>query len=72
MALTDPASSSEEKAGIVDVLLEGKAAPETITLVSHVAGSLRGVAFRTQLHACPNLPQTDVAASLLRCAARWN
>lgn len=27
MALTDPASSSEEKAGIVDVLLEGKAAP---------------------------------------------
>ena len=42
MALTDPASSSAEKAGVVDVLLEGKAAPETITLVSHVAGSLRG------------------------------
>lgn len=42
MALTDPASGSAEKAGIVDVLLEGKAAPETITLVSHVAGSLRG------------------------------
>lgn len=42
MALTDPAASSEQKAGIVDSLLEGKSAPETVTLVAHVAGSLRG------------------------------
>lgn len=42
MALTDPASSSEGKSGIVDSLLEGRAAPETVTLIAHVAGSLRG------------------------------
>ena len=42
MALTNPASTSEEKAGIVNTLLAGKAAPETVELVAHVAGSLRG------------------------------
>lgn len=42
MALTDPASNSETKSGIVHSLLDGRAAPETVVLVSHVAGSLRG------------------------------
>lgn len=42
MALTDPSASSQQKAGIVDALLDGKAAPETVTLLAHVAGSLRG------------------------------
>lgn len=42
MALTDPAATAEQKAGIVRTLLEGKAANETVLLVAHVAGSLRG------------------------------
>lgn len=42
MALTDPASSADQKSGIVNSLLEGKAAPETVELVAHVTGSLRG------------------------------
>lgn len=42
LALTDPASTPDIKAGIVRTLLEGKAADETIALVSEVAGSLRG------------------------------
>lgn len=42
MALTDSASSAAQKSGIVNTLLDGKAAPETVELVSHVTGSLRG------------------------------
>jgi len=42
MALTDPASTPEVKSGIVDSLLAGKSADQTIVLISHTAGSLRG------------------------------
>lgn len=42
MALTDPATSPAVKAGIVHSLLDGRATLETVLLVSHGAGSLRG------------------------------
>ena len=42
MALTDPASPPAGKSGLARSLLEGKASPETVLLVAHVAGSLRG------------------------------
>jgi F-type H+-transporting ATPase subunit delta len=42
MALTNPATSSAVKAGIVHSLLDGRSAQETVTLVAHGAGSLRG------------------------------
>lgn len=42
MALTNPASSSKEKSGIVRTLLTGKSTAETVKLVGHVVESLRG------------------------------
>lgn len=42
MALTNPAAPSDAKSGIVRSLLDGKASPETVALVSDVAGNLRG------------------------------
>lgn len=42
MALTNPANSPEAKAGIVRSLLDGRAASETVILLQHVAGNLRG------------------------------
>ncbi len=42
MALTDPATPAQEKAGIVGSLLAGKSTTETAALLSHVSGSLRG------------------------------
>lgn len=42
MALTDPAASAELKSGIVRTLLDGRANPTTIELISETAGNLRG------------------------------
>lgn len=42
MALTNPATSSEAKQGIVHSLLDGKCETETVTLLVHAVGSLRG------------------------------
>ena len=42
MALTNPASSAVEKAGIVKTLLDGKANVATVKMVSHAVESLRG------------------------------
>lgn len=42
MALTDPASPTAAKAGIVRSLLDGKATTETVQVLAHVVGHLRG------------------------------
>lgn len=42
MALTDPATSSEVKTGIVEDLVDGKADPITSELLVYLAGHLRG------------------------------
>ena len=42
MALTDPSVSASSKAGVVRTLLQGRAAPATLTVLEHLAGHLRG------------------------------
>jgi F-type H+-transporting ATPase subunit delta len=42
MALTDPSVGAAQKAGLVESLLEGRAVPQTVQVLSHAMGHLRG------------------------------
>jgi F-type H+-transporting ATPase subunit delta len=42
MALTDPSTTTESKAGLVNDLVGASASPVTVTVLTHLAGNLRG------------------------------